>query len=87
MMADTDEGRDWQAIGARALAFLALHQAGLREKELATQGKFLETLGLSRSEAAGLLGTTSASLTELMSQARKKGKGSSGGKGKRNANR
>lgn len=87
MMADTDEGRDWQAVGARALAFIALHQAGLREKEFATQGKFLETLGLSRSEAAGLLGTTSDSLTVLMSKARKKRKGSSGGKGNRNAKR
>jgi hypothetical protein len=41
MMADTDDGQDWQAVSARALAYLALHQAGLREKDLATQGQFL----------------------------------------------
>lgn len=87
MMADTDYGQDWQAVGARALAFLALHHAGLREKDLATQGEFLETLGLSRREAAALLGTTPASLTELTRLARKKKKGGLGGKAKRNAKR
>lgn len=87
MMADTDDGQDWQAVGARALAYLALHQAGLREKDLATQGRFLETLGLSRREAAALLGTTPASLTELTRLARKKRKGDAGGKAKRNTKR
>lgn len=82
-MADSEDGQDWQAVTARALAFLALHQAGLREKDLATQGRFLESLGLSRREAAGLLGTSPASLTELLRQARQKGKGGSRGKAKR----
>jgi len=86
-MTDTDDAQDWQAVGARALAYLALHQAGLREKDLATQGRFLETLGLSRREAAALLGTTPASLTELTRRARKKSKGGSGGKAKGSAKR
>ncbi len=87
-MADANNGQDWQAVGARALAYLALHQAGLREKDLATQGQFLETLGLTRREAASLLGTTPASLTELTRLARKKkGKGAGSGKAKRNAKR
>lgn len=82
-MADSEDGQDWQAVIARSLAFLALHQAGLREKDLATQGRFLESLGLSRREAAGLLGTSPASLTELLRQARQKAKGGSRGKAKR----
>lgn len=79
-MADIDDGPDWQAVGARSLAYIALHQAGLREKDLATQGRFLETLGLPRREAAALLGTSPASLTELLRVARKRAKGGSRGK-------
>ena len=76
------KGPDWQAVVARSAAFLALHSSGLREKDLATQGQFLERLGLSRRDAAELLGTTPASLTELMRQARKK-KGGGGGRSKK----
>lgn len=86
-MPDTEDGQNWLAVGARALAYLALHQAGLREKDLATQGQFLEALGLSRREAAVLLGTTLASLTELTRLARKKKKGGPVGKSKRKAKR
>lgn len=86
-MADTGDDQNWQSVGARALAYLALHQAGLREKDLATQGQFLETLGLSRREAASLLGTTPASLTELTRRTRNKRKGGSSGKAKRSAKR
>jgi hypothetical protein len=82
-VADIDDGPDWQAVGARSLAYIALHQAGLREKDLATQGRFLETLGLARGEAAALLGTSSASLTELLRLARKKAKGGSRGKARK----
>ena len=86
-MAETEDGQNWQAVGARALAYLVLHQAGLREKDLAKQGRFLETLGLSRREAAALLGTTLASLTELTRRARKKRKGGARGKAKKNTKR
>lgn len=86
-MADTGDDQNWQAVGARALAYLALHQAGLREKDLATQGQFLKTLGLSRRDAASLLGTTPASLAELTRRTRKKRKGGSGGKAKRSSKR
>jgi hypothetical protein len=71
-MSGNDEERDWQAVVARSAAFLALHGSGLREKDLATQGQFLERLGLPRREAAELLGTTAASLTELVSRAKRK---------------
>lgn len=66
-----DNGNDWLAVIGRSLAVLCLAQADLRDKDLATQGSFLETLGLSRKESAALLGTSTASLTELLSRARK----------------
>jgi hypothetical protein len=77
-MPDNENGPDWQAVVARSAAFLALHGSGLREKDLATQGQFLERLGLSRRDAAELLGTTPASLTELIGRARRRKGGDSG---------
>jgi hypothetical protein len=38
----------------------------LEDKTLAQRAKFLEALGLERKEAAAMLGTTPASITELM---------------------
>lgn len=68
----------WQSVIARSLAFLCLASADLRDKDLATQGAFLEGLGLSRDEAAGLLGTSEASLSELLRRAKKKKGGKRG---------
>jgi len=59
-----------------------LAQADLRDKDLATQGRFLETLGMSRKDAAALLGTSYASLTEMLSRAAKK-KGGKRGRAKK----
>lgn len=81
-MVDNDQGQDWLEVVARSVAFLALHGSGLGEKDLATQGLFLEGLGLPRSDAAKLLGTTTASLTELLSRAKRK-KGGSRGRAKK----
>jgi hypothetical protein len=81
-MAENDDGPDWQAVLARSSAFLALHNSGLRERDLATQGEFLERLGLPRRDAAALLGTTSASLTELLSRAKRR-KGGARGRSKK----
>lgn len=67
-----NEERDWLAVIARALAFLSLAQADLRDKGLVPQAKLLETLGLSRQEAARLLGTSADSLTELISRERRR---------------
>ena len=70
-----DDEQTWLAIIGRALAFLCLAEADLRDKDLATQARFLEGLGLSRRDAAGLLGTTEASLRVLFNRAkRQKGK-------------
>lgn len=79
---ENDQDNQWVAVIGRSLAFLCLAQADLRDKDLAKQGIFLESLGLSRKEAAALLGTSYASLTELIRQAGKK-KGGKGGHAKK----
>jgi hypothetical protein len=73
MANDNDEGSNqWLAIIGKSLAFLCLAQADLRDKDLATQGRFLERLGIPRTEAAKLIGTSYASLTVAFSLAAKK---------------
>jgi len=84
-MAEGEGDRDWQAVIGRALAFICLAQTDLRDKGLVPQAEFLESLGLNRKEAAGLLGTTYESLKELMRPGRKKKAGGKGGKGKKKA--
>jgi hypothetical protein len=76
--------RDWQAVIGRALAFLCLTQADLRDKGLAEQTLFLEGLGLTRKEAAAMLGSTADSLTELIRQSKLK-KGGARGAAKKQA--
>ena len=78
MPSGKDADRDWQAVIGRALAFICLAQADIRDKGLAEQTQFLEGLGLSRKEAAALLGSSADSLTELLRQSRKKKGGKSG---------
>lgn len=65
---EVDQG--WLAVIGRALAFLCLEHADLRDKGLVPQAQLLEKLGLSRREAAALLDTTDRSLTELYRQHR-----------------
>lgn len=52
MKDNDDENNEWLAVIGRSLAFLCLAQADLRDKDLATQGQFLVSLGISRKEAA-----------------------------------
>ena len=78
-MAENDNDSNlWLSVIERSLAFLCLAQADLRDKDLATQGRFLETLGMPRKDAAGLLGTSYASLTEMMRRTAKKKGGAHG---------
>lgn len=81
-MEEKETNPAWQEVISRSLAFMALQASGLREKDLATQGQLLETLGLSRKISAELLGTSPASLTELLRLARNK-KGGPRGKAKK----
>jgi hypothetical protein len=78
-----DEDSGWVGVIGRSLAFLCLIEADLRDKDLATQGHFLESLGISRNDAAALLNTSYASLTELYRQAKSKKGARRGGKKKK----
>jgi transcriptional regulator len=69
----------WLPIIGRALAFLCLHSTKKTDQTIAEQALFLENLGLERKDVAAMLGTSPASIAELLRQARNK-KG-----GKRNA--
>ena len=66
------DGVDWIAVIGRSLAYLSVHTAGLREEDLVAQAEFLTNLGLSRKEAASLLGSSENSLKAMRSRARKK---------------
>lgn len=63
---------DWVAVTARAQAYLALHQAGLGDRSVSEKAKFLMNLGLSRADAAALLGSSDDSLRHLLASATKK---------------
>ncbi len=67
---------DWTAVAARAQAFQALHLAGLSDKSVTVKAKFLMALGLSRSDAATLLGSSDDSLRILFARVAKKETGS-----------
>jgi hypothetical protein len=78
-MTTGDAGSEMEKIGtiiARALAFLCLQQTNAREGTLLEKARFLSGLGLPYADAAGILGTTKASLDELERRAKNaKGKG------------
>lgn len=70
----TEPESQWLAVIGKSLAFLCLSQAEMRDKDLVPQAVFLEGLGLSRADAAKMLGTTTNSLSAMMSRARGKGR-------------
>ena len=70
---------------ARSLAFLCLHVAELRGKEVVPQATLLASLGLSRADAATMLNTTAESIRVGLHNARKKQGGKHGTKKKRSA--
>ena len=67
---NADQQSDWVAVIGRSLAFLCLSEADLRDKDLAQQADLLQALGLSRADAARVLGTSADSLRVLQSRAR-----------------
>ena len=64
----------WVPVLGRAVARLALQGSTVAEGTSAEKARYLEGLGLPRKEVAEMLGTTSASITELLRQAKKKKK-------------
>lgn len=72
---DKDSGSEnWLPIIARSVALLSLQGSGLAEKNTADKARFLEGLGISRKDTAAMLGTSAASVTELLSQANRRKK-------------
>ncbi len=71
--ATTNEESDrWLAVIGRSLAFLCLHHADLRDKDIGEQAELLEALGLARRDTAALLNSTEASVGELLRVRRKR---------------
>ena len=62
----SNDGQDWLAVIGRALAFLSLHAAELRDRDIGEQAAFLQSLGLSKEEIAPLVGSTPASIDVLL---------------------
>ena len=88
-MADRENALDerWLGVIGRSLAFLCLHHADLRDRDIGEQAELLDALGLSGREIAALLGSTEGSVRELLRVRRKKSeKGGANGK-KRDANK
>jgi hypothetical protein len=66
-----DEDTQWLAVIGRSLAFLALHAAELRGKEMGDQAVLLSTLGLNNDEIAKLVGSTAESIRVTLGSKRK----------------
>jgi hypothetical protein len=77
-MPKQNEELAWLSVIARSLAFLCLHAADVRDKDLVTQATLLDSLGLIRRDTAALLGSTEESIRVVFWKAQK-GKGGRGG--------
>jgi hypothetical protein len=65
----------WLAVVARALCYLCLRHAKLEgKKDVLAKVRFLETLGLDRTEAADVAGSTAGSVAVLRHRAKERGK-------------
>jgi len=72
-MATSDSFEIWAPVIGRSLALIALHMAELDDKSISDRAAFLQTLGLSREDIAGMLGSSPASIAELLRQRNKRG--------------
>jgi hypothetical protein len=74
MAADHDAGSDrddvahWLSVAARALVYQNLQKAELQNADLVSQIKFLTGFGLTRRQAADMLGTTTNSVNVAFSR-------------------
>lgn len=64
------EATDWEAVLARAAAYLCLRQADMESASILDKGEFLMRLGVPRADAAKILGTTDESLRVSASRRR-----------------
>lgn len=65
----------WLPVIGRALAYLCLHNADKGSKTTGEKAVFLSALGVEIDDCAKMLDTTSASVRELLRQAKNKAKG------------
>lgn len=72
-MADTSPETVWLPVIAKALCFMCMHTQGMQNKAVLEKVKFLESLGLSRAQAAEVAGSTAASVAELKRRAKSSG--------------
>jgi hypothetical protein len=82
MAADSEEAK-WLGIIGRCLAYLCLKNSDVAGADRVDQAAFLEKLGLDVDEQAALVGSSSASLKEMLRRAKLKTKGGRGAKAKR----
>ena len=73
---------NWLGVIARALCYICLQHENFKGKDVLEKVKFLENLGLSRTEAAHVAGSTAGSVAVLRHLAKKRGKN---GKAKKTA--
>jgi hypothetical protein len=74
MAENSSAEQSWLPVIGRALAYICLHNAGIENKTIADKAAFLEGLGLDRNDVAKMLGTSHASISELLRVAKNKSK-------------
>ncbi len=62
----TETGTNWNEVIAKALAYLVMKSDDLKGKNVTERATFLMSLGLSRKDAAELLGSSDESLRVLL---------------------
>lgn len=62
----------WLPVIAKSLAYLCLNSTQIANQTIAEKARFLEGLGLDRKDVAEMLGTSTASVSELLRIAKKK---------------
>lgn len=87
MADDPTENTKWAEVLAKSTAIVALHITKHDEKSTLEQATFLEALGVSRPEAAALLGVSPTTLYTAHHRARNAKKGARSAKSKSKSKR
>lgn len=82
---ETDDGTEWMSVIGRSLAFLCLQHGDMRDKSIVEQAEFLMGLGVSRKDAAAIMGSTDESLRVSLATAKKRGGAKKGAAKKKTA--
>ena len=87
-MAKQETETDWTEVAAKAQAYQAFEASGLNDKDhkVTDKADFLMALGMSRADAAKMIGSTDESLRKGFEAIAKKAKGGKAAKAKAPAN-